>query len=90
MTRTAFVRRFRYFLHDESDNFRRAAIKSHKNLARRIVASLLACNCEQKATALMTVTRALLMGSSIILNDICRSCAFVHAGYFFVYARRTQ
>lgn len=76
MTRTALIHIFCYFLRGGSADFRRAAVKSHKNLARRIVASVLACNYEQKATALMTVTRALPMGSSIIPNDICRLCSF--------------
>lgn len=68
MPRTTLICIFCYFLRFESANFRRAAIKSHKNLARRIVARVLAR--KQKATALMTIIRALPMGSSIISNDM--------------------
>lgn len=83
MPRTTLIRIFRYFLRGESADFRRAAIKLHKNLARRIVASVLVRNCEQKVTALMTVIRALPMGSSIIPNDICRLRAFCEREIFF-------
>lgn len=76
MTRTALIHTFCYFLRGGSADFRRAAVKSHKNLARRILGSVLACNREQKVAALMTVTRASPMGSSIIPNDICRLRAF--------------
>lgn len=63
-----------------SADFRRAVGKSHKNYARRIAAlSLQAYSLvrAQKAAALMTATLALLLGSSIIPNDICRSRAFL-------------